>query len=86
MSAERSILQGQSRHAELSLSRTLDGSLPVISAGLQEMFSSDLLMALSEGSRGTVEIVLAEALNNVVEHAYANYRKRFLDGTFPVFG
>ena len=73
MSAERSILQGQSRHAELSLSRTLDGSLPAISAGLQEMFSSDLLMALSEGSRGTVEIVLAEALNNVVEHAYANY-------------
>jgi serine/threonine-protein kinase RsbW len=73
MSAERSILQGQSRHADLSLSRTLDGNLPAISAGLQEMFSSDLLMALSEGSRGTVEIVLAEALNNIVEHAYANY-------------
>ena len=66
MSAERSILQGQLRHADLSLSRTLEGNLPAISAGLQEMFSSDLLMALSEGSRGTVEIVLADALNKPV--------------------
>ena len=73
MPAEQSVLQRQSKHADLSLNRTLEGNHAAISAGLQEMFSSDLLMALSNGSRGTVEIVLAEALNNVVEHAFANY-------------
>jgi serine/threonine-protein kinase RsbW len=73
MPAERSVLQGQPQHADFSLDRTLESSPDAISAGLQEMFSSDLLMALSENSRGTVEIVLAEALNNVVEHAYASY-------------
>ena len=73
MPAERSVRQRQSKHSELSLNRILAGNPAAIRAGLQEMFSSELLMALSDGSRGNVEIVLAEALNNVVEHAYANY-------------
>lgn len=73
MPAERSVRLEQSQHAEVSLSRTLDSSLVAVSAGLQEMFSSNLLLELSVGSRATVEIVLAEVLNNVVEHAYANY-------------
>jgi len=73
MPAERSALPVPSQHDDLSLNRTLESNPEAISAGLQELFSSDLLMALSEGSRGTVEIVLAEALNNVVEHAYASY-------------
>jgi serine/threonine-protein kinase RsbW len=73
MPAELGALKGGSQHADLSLNRILESNPAAISAGLQEMFSSDLLMALSDGSRGTVEIVLAEALNNVVEHAYATY-------------
>jgi serine/threonine-protein kinase RsbW len=31
-----------------------------------------LLRSLTEDSRGTAEIVIAEALNNIVEHAYAD--------------
>lgn len=72
MPAERIVRQGQSFHSDVSLYRTLEGNPAAISCGLQEMFSSSLLLTLSEGSRGNVEIVLAEALNNVVEHAYAN--------------
>ncbi|MBC7478463.1 MAG: ATP-binding protein [Pseudorhodobacter sp.] len=42
-----------------------------IRAGLMNLFSLDLLRPLTEDSLGAVQIVLAEALNNVVEHAYA---------------
>jgi serine/threonine-protein kinase RsbW len=40
--------------------------------GLRALFDTLLLRSLPEDERGTAEIVLAEALNNVVEHAYAN--------------
>jgi serine/threonine-protein kinase RsbW len=40
--------------------------------GLKALFNRLPLSDLSEDDRGTVEIVLAEALNNIVEHAYAN--------------
>ncbi|MDP3960594.1 MAG: ATP-binding protein [Pseudorhodobacter sp.] len=39
--------------------------------GLRALFDTLLLRALPEAERGTAEIVLAEALNNIVEHAYA---------------
>lgn len=59
--------------------------LPVVMAELDSTFLSvrDTMVELkqrmvpgqiSEGSFGTLEIVLAEALNNVVEHAYADHR------------
>jgi serine/threonine-protein kinase RsbW len=38
------------------------------------LFDTLLLRALPEAERGTAEIVLAEALNNVVEHAYSRER------------
>lgn len=41
--------------------------------GLQALFATHLLCALSEDERSTAEIVLAEVLNNIVEHAYASY-------------
>ena len=44
-----------------------------IREGLQGLFALDLLKALTEESRDAAEIVLAEVLNNVVEHAYAMY-------------
>lgn len=39
--------------------------------GLARMFDALILRSLAEDDRGTVEIVLAEVLNNIVEHAYA---------------
>jgi serine/threonine-protein kinase RsbW len=38
---------------------------------LQAAGDTVLLRGLSEDARGTAEIVIAEALNNIVEHAYA---------------
>ena len=38
--------------------------------GLQNLFSQDPLVDLSEEQRGQSEVVLAEVLNNIVEHAY----------------
>lgn len=40
--------------------------------GLQSLFALAPLICLSEDCRGTAEIVMAEALNNIVEHAYAD--------------
>jgi serine/threonine-protein kinase RsbW len=51
----------------------LEGTAEAVSSGLQEMFAYNILARLSEDSRGTVEILLAEVLNNVVEHAYSTY-------------
>ncbi len=38
--------------------------------GLQQLFGQDPLIGLSEEQRDHSEIVLAEVLNNIVEHAY----------------
>ncbi len=38
---------------------------------LQTLFDTLLLRSLTADDRGTAELVLAEALNNIVEHAYA---------------
>lgn len=38
--------------------------------GLQHLFRQDPLIDMSEEQRGLSEIVLAEVLNNIVEHAY----------------
>ncbi len=39
---------------------------------LQGLFQGQTLRLLPDAERGTAEIVLAEVLNNVVEHAYAS--------------
>jgi len=41
--------------------------------GLKHLLADPLLHELSPDERGSVEIVLAEVLNNVIEHAYARY-------------
>ena len=43
-----------------------------VRAGLANLLASPLLGALNDAARGTAEIVLAEVLNNIVEHAYAD--------------
>lgn len=40
--------------------------------GLRKMLALPPLAGLKPGERGTAELVLAEVLNNVAEHAYAN--------------
>lgn len=49
---------------------TLEGHSLAIRDGLRDLFDQPLLRDLDETMRGTAEIVLAEALNNIVEHAY----------------
>ena len=44
-----------------------------IREGLQSLFALDLLKSLTEKSRDSAQIVVAEVLNNVVEHAYSKY-------------
>ena len=41
--------------------------------GLRQSLSQSPLQGLSPDDRGTAEIVLAEVLNNIVEHAYASF-------------
>ncbi len=57
-----------------------DGARLVIEAttldvrqGLRDLMRCPLIQDLSADCLGTTELVLAEALNNVVEHAYARY-------------
>ncbi len=42
-----------------------------VRAGLARMFAAPPLANLSGDHRGTAEVVLAEVLNNIAEHAYA---------------
>jgi serine/threonine-protein kinase RsbW len=42
-----------------------------VRGGLAQLLSSGPVQALGEADRATVELVLAEVLNNVAEHAYA---------------
>ena len=41
--------------------------------GLAVLFDTVMMRNMAEDDRGTAEIVLAEALNNIVEHAYAQH-------------
>jgi serine/threonine-protein kinase RsbW len=43
-----------------------------VRSGLQNLFAQEPLCSLCDDTRGTAEIVMAEALNNIVEHAYAS--------------
>lgn len=49
----------------------IPGNALAVRNGLRALLDSLLLRGLQPEERGTAEIVLAEALNNIVEHAYA---------------
>jgi serine/threonine-protein kinase RsbW len=53
------------------LTLALDGSQLAVRDGLDRVLADPVLAALSEDARGTLWTVLAEVLNNIVEHAYA---------------
>ena len=48
----------------------IDADPEAISFGLQQLCARPMLANLDDGSLGSVEIVLAEVLNNIAEHAY----------------
>lgn len=50
---------------------TLPGTADAVRRTLREIMTTDLLLGLSVNLRASAEIVLAEVLNNIVEHAYA---------------
>jgi serine/threonine-protein kinase RsbW len=52
---------------------TIPGDPLAVREGLKALFETVVLRNLPEDGRGTAEIVLAEALNNIVEHAYAHH-------------
>ena len=58
--------------AEHQACMTIHGDNDAVRAGLGSLMAMQPILDLSEDIRGTLEIVLAEALNNVVEHAYAD--------------
>jgi serine/threonine-protein kinase RsbW len=50
---------------------TIPGDQMAVRDGLRALFNTILLRSLPEDGRDTAQIVLAEALNNIVEHAYS---------------
>ena len=58
---------------ESGLHLQIDGTPMAVRSCLREIFSAPILAHLCDADRGTAEIVLAEALNNIVEHAYAKH-------------
>ena len=73
MSAEASRGFSQSVDPPDTIRFTLASDPEAIRHGMQALFALDLLAPLTQESRGSAEIVLAEVLNNVVEHAYATF-------------
>lgn len=60
-------------YAATSTRLTIPGRQTAVRDGLRALLDTLLLQSLPEDGRGTAEIVLAEALNNIVEHAYAHH-------------
>ena len=54
-------------------------STPEAVRGALKTLSAELTDHLSDDARGTVEIALAEVLNNIVEHAYCNTASGHID-------
>jgi serine/threonine-protein kinase RsbW len=51
---------------------SIPATFPSVRAALAALMDGPVLDAVPAGDRGSVEIVLAEAMNNIVEHAYAD--------------
>ncbi|MEO6300065.1 MAG: ATP-binding protein [Paracoccaceae bacterium] len=59
----------QSMETAVEVRISIDTNLLAVRMSLQRLLSSTQFAKLTDDSKSTVEIVLAEALNNVVEHA-----------------
>ena len=56
-----------------SVDLTFAATTFAVRTGLTQLAAMPLLASLGPEDRGTAELLLAEALNNVVEHAYARW-------------
>jgi len=56
-----------------ALQLTIPGHAEAVSAGLRALLDACVMRNLPDEGRGTAELVLAEVLNNIVEHAYARH-------------
>lgn len=66
-------MEGNAPNLRSSIRLTIPGHQSAVRDGLRALLDTLLLRSLPEDGRGTAEIVLAEALNNIVEHAYAHH-------------
>jgi serine/threonine-protein kinase RsbW len=62
---------GRSDPACTALTLVIPAEAMAVRAALRSLFGTLMVQRLSADARGTAEVVLAEALNNIVEHAYA---------------
>lgn len=63
---------------------TFPGTPEAVRLALQDLIANPLLSCLSRETNSNAEIVLAEALNNIVEHAYAQIRGEITLSIEPV--
>lgn len=63
----------RSRRGCGALRLVIPGTPLAVREGLRTLFAAPMLRGLDADARGTAELVLAEVLNNVVEHAYAGH-------------
>lgn len=63
-------MQGDGRAEGETVEIVIPADAESVRQALRTMFDTLLLRRLPEDHRGTAELVLAEALNNIVEHAY----------------
>lgn len=71
MSAEPAAFLPEAWTARAEIKLDIGGSPLEVRAGLDRLLGSAALSDLSEEARGTLWIVMAEVMNNIVEHAYA---------------
>lgn len=57
---------------------TIQAEPQAVSEGLKALMASAMLQSLPDDGRDTAQIVLAEVLNNIVEHAYSQYTGEIL--------
>lgn len=69
----RQVVAPVSAPAQQSAKVIIPGDQIAVRNGLRALFDTILLRSLPEDGRSTAEIVLAEALNNIVEHAYSSH-------------
>jgi serine/threonine-protein kinase RsbW len=72
MSAEAGLPISREAGSAHCLQLVIPADTLAVRDALTRMCDALILRNLPEGDRGTVEIVLAEVLNNIVEHAYAD--------------
>jgi serine/threonine-protein kinase RsbW len=59
---------------------TIESDSTAVRDGLAAVLASPIIQTMEGGARGTAEIVLAEVLNNIVEHAYADMSGKIVLG------